>query len=182
MYICMVAINKHLKHRRNSLPVLFFFFFLPTDSRLDTKFDQIQGQGKIKMAEHNNDKCPSSPVWHTPPLGDSERARKEHHRADLQPKNPLWETAPAPAIPLPCLHRLRESLQLGLACSSVGNHEEAQHQRQPYPSHQMSLWQGHQCSPLQRQHRRLAPNNSWSPTGMSTLTHSLFRKGSWLTA
>ena len=29
------------------------------------------------------------------------------------------------------------------------------------------------CSPLQRQHRRLVPNNSWSPTGMSALTHLL---------
>ena len=27
------------------------------------------------------------------------------------------------------------------------------------------------CRLLQRQHRRLFPNNSWSPTGISTLTH-----------
>ena len=27
--------------------------------------------------------------------------------------------------------------------------------------------------PLQQHLRRLVPNNSWSPTGMSTLTHSL---------
>ena len=31
----------------------------------------------------------------------------------------------------------------------------------------------HLCSPLQQQHRRLIPNNSWSPTGLSTLTHPL---------
>ena len=30
-----------------------------------------------------------------------------------------------------------------LACSFVGNHEEVQHQHQPYPSHQKPLWQGH---------------------------------------
>ena len=30
-----------------------------------------------------------------------------------------------------------------------------------------------ECSPLQQQHRRLVPNNSWSPTWMSTLTHPL---------
>ena len=28
-----------------------------------------------------------------------------------------------------------------------------------YPSHQKSLWQGYWCGPLQRQHRRLVPNN-----------------------
>ena len=39
--------------------------------------------------------------------------------------------------------------------------------------HQTPLWQGRQCIPLQRQHRRLVLNNNWSPTGMSTLTHSL---------
>ena len=32
---------------------------------------------------------------------------------------------------------------------------------------------GQQCSLLQLQYRRLVPNDSWSPTGMSTLTHSL---------
>ena len=37
----------------------------------------------------------------------------------------------------------------------------------PYPSHQKPR------SPLQQQHRRLVLNNSWSPTGMSTLTHPL---------
>ena len=31
----------------------------------------------------------------------------------------------------------------GLECSFVGNHEEVQHQHQPYPSHQKPLWQGH---------------------------------------
>ena len=39
----------------------------------------------------------------------------------------------------------------------------------PYPSHQKPR------SPLQQQHRRLVLNNSWSPTGMSTLTHPLQR-------
>ena len=60
-----------------------------------------------------------------------------------------------------------------LACRFVGNHEEVQHQHQPYPSHQKPLRQGHQCSPLQQQHRILVPNYSWSLTGMSTLTHPL---------
>ena len=32
--------------------------------------------------------------------------------------------SPAPARLLPCLHRLQEGLQQGLACSFVGNHEE----------------------------------------------------------
>ena len=35
---------------------------------------------------------------------------------------------------LPCLQRLQEGQ--GLTCSFVGNHEEVQHQQQPYPSHQ----------------------------------------------
>ena len=48
--------------------------------------------------------------------------------------------------------------------------------RQPCLSHQTPLWQGHQCSPLQQQHRRLAPNNSWSPRGISTLTHPLQKR------
>ena len=61
-------------------------------------------------------------------------------------------------------------LRQGLTCIFVGN-QEVQHQRQPYPSHQTPLRQGDQCSPLQRQNRRLVPNNSWSPTGMPTLTH-----------
>ena len=55
-------------------------------------------------------------------------SRKEHHRADLQSKNPLWEISPAPARPLPCLHRLQEGFQQGLAYSFLGNHEEVQHQ------------------------------------------------------
>ena len=55
----------------------------------------------------------------------------------------LWEISPAPARLLPCLHRLQEGLWQGLACSFVGSHEEVQHQRQPYPSHQTPLWQGH---------------------------------------
>ena len=58
------------------------------------------------------------------------QSRKEHDWADFQPMNPLWEISPAPAIPLPCLHRPQESLQQGFACSFVGNHEEVQHQRQ----------------------------------------------------
>ena len=37
------------------------------------------------------------------------------------------------------LHRLQEGLRQGLACSFEGNHEEVQHQRQPYPSHQKLL-------------------------------------------
>ena len=49
----------------------------------------------------------------------------------------------APTRPLPCLHRLQEGPRQGLACSCVGNYEEVQHQRQPYPSHQKPLWQGH---------------------------------------
>ena len=42
-----------------------------------------------------------------------------------------------------------------------------------YPIYQTPLWQGYQCSPLQLQHRRLDPNNSWGPTGISTPTHPL---------
>ena len=34
-------------------------------------------------------------------------------------------------------------LRQSLACSCEGNHEELQHQRQPYPSHQKPLGQGH---------------------------------------
>ena len=37
---------------------------------------------------------------------------------------------------------LQEGLRQGLACSLVGNHEEVQHQHQPYPSHQKPLSQG----------------------------------------
>ena len=99
--------------------------------------------------------------------------RKECHRADLQPMNPLWEISSAPARPVPCLHRLEEGLQQGLACCFVGNHDELQYQHQPYPSHQKPLWQGHWCSPLLQHHSRLVPNNSWSLTWMSTLTHPL---------
>ena len=41
--------------------------------------------------------------------------------------------------PLPCLHRLKEGLRQSLVCSFVGNHEEVQHQRQSYPTHQKPL-------------------------------------------
>ena len=34
---------------------------------------------------------------------------------------------------------VQEGLRQGLACSFVGNHEEVQHQHQPYPSHQKPL-------------------------------------------
>ena len=47
--------------------------------------------------------------------------------------------SPAPARPLPRLHRLQEGLRQGLVCSFVGNHEEVQHQHKPYPSHQTLL-------------------------------------------
>ena len=49
------------------------------------------------------------------------------------------QISPAPARPLPRLHRLQEGLRQGLACSFVGNHEEVQHQHKPYPSHQKPL-------------------------------------------
>ena len=71
-----------------------------------------------------------------------------HHRTDLQLKNPLWEISPAPARHLPCLHKLQDGLWQDSTCSFVGNHEGVQHQRQPYPSHQTHLWQGHWCSLL----------------------------------
>ena len=77
----------------------------------------------------------------------------------IQPKIPLWKTSLATATPLPCLHRLQ-----GL---------RVQHQRRPYPSHRTLISQGRQCSPHQRHHRRLVPNNGWSPTGTSTLTQPL---------
>ena len=51
-------------------------------------------------------------------------------------------------------HRLQEGLRHGFPCSFVGSHEEVQYQRQPYSSHETP---------------------SWSPTGMSTLTHPLQR-------
>ena len=47
--------------------------------------------------------------------------------------------SPAPARPLPCLHRLQEGLRQDLACSFVSNHEDAEHQRQAYPNHQKPL-------------------------------------------
>ena len=71
------------------------------------------------------------------------QSRKEYHGENLQSTHSLWEISPAPARPLPCLHRLQEGLQQGLACSFVGNHEEVQHQHQPYLSHRKPLWQGH---------------------------------------
>ena len=67
------------------------------------------------------------------------QSRKGNHREDLQPMHSMWEISPAPARPLPCLHRLQEGLRQGLACSSVGNHEDVQHQHKPYPSHQKPL-------------------------------------------
>ena len=70
-------------------------------------------------------------------------------------------------------HRFQEGLQLGLACSFVGSHEEIQDRHQPYFSHQTPLWWGHHCSPHQQQHGRLVPNNTCNPTGMSILTHPL---------
>ena len=36
----------------------------------------------------------------------------------------------------PCLHKLKEGLRQGLACSFVGNHEEVQYQHKLYPNHQ----------------------------------------------
>ena len=93
------------------------------------------------------------------------QSRKEYHRADLQPTHSMWEISPAPARPLPCLHRLLEGYRQGLACSFVGNHEEVQHQHKPYPSHQKPLLQGHHCRPLQQRHRRLVPNNLFGPGG-----------------
>ena len=48
------------------------------------------------------------------------QSRKEYHRADLQPMHSVREISPAQARPLPCLHRLQEGFQQGLACSFVG--------------------------------------------------------------
>ena len=80
------------------------------------------------------------------------------------------------------IHGPQEGLRQDLACSFIGNHGEVQHQCWPYLSHQTPLWQGHKCSPFQRQHRRLVPNNSWSLTGMSHPSSSTyFWKRSWET-
>ena len=43
------------------------------------------------------------------------------------PKNPVCETSPAFTRSLPCLNRLQKGLRQSLACSFVGNHEEALH-------------------------------------------------------
>ena len=48
------------------------------------------------------------------------QSRKKYHRADFQPTQSLWGISPAPARPLPCLHRLQEGLRQGFACSFVG--------------------------------------------------------------
>ena len=83
------------------------------------------------------------------------QSRKERNRADLQPMNPLWEISPAPARPLPCLHRLQEGLRQGLACSFAGNHEHkpclshhTSQERQPAAVPELPNSQPHQ-SPMQ---------------------------------
>ena len=161
------------------------------DRRMANTVDQVLGHHTFQERQNaavpeqpNNQphqpskQCHAKEQLETKPEDHSRRtgrlqSKKEHHKADHQPKNPLRETSPAPARPLLCLHRLQKGPRQGLACSYVDNHEEVQHQRQPYPSHQTPLWQGLSCSPLQSQHGRLVPNNSWSSTGMSALTHPL---------
>ena len=106
-------------------------------------------------------------------------SRKEHYRADLQPKNPLREIFPAPARPLLCLHRLQGDIRQGLACSFVDDHEEVQHQCQPYPSHQTPLWQGHQCSLLKRLHRRQVANTKYVLSMVSMYMVSWYTLVSW---
>ena len=95
----------------------------------------------------------------------------ENHR-DLQPTHSMLEISPAPARPLPCLHGLQEGLRQGLACSFVDNHEEV-HQKKTLSKLSKTSVSRPLVRLLQQQHRRLVPNNSWSPTGMSTLTHPL---------
>ena len=56
-------------------------------------------------------------------------------------------------------------------------HKEVQHQCQPYQSHRTPLWQGHQCSPLQRQYRRLVPKKTvgvWQGCLLSPTTFNIF--------
>ena len=63
------------------------------------------------------------------------QSRKEHHRTCLQPKSPLRENLQRQQDLYHVFIDFREGLRQGLACSFVGNHEEAQHQHQPYLSH-----------------------------------------------
>ena len=75
--------------------------------------------------------------------------------------------------PLSCLHLLQKGIRQGVTRSTLGNYEVVQYQYKPYQRDSESLWQGHQCSLLQWQHRRLVQNYSRSKTGMSALTHRL---------
>ena len=83
----------------------------PKQSHAENHIEQIEAASE--------DHC-----WRTGTL----QIRKEHHKADLRPKNSLWEVSPARVRPLPCLRKLKEGLQQGLARSFVGNHEVHWHQ------------------------------------------------------
>ena len=99
--------------------------------------------------------------------------RTQHYRADLQLQDTLWEVPPTPTGPLSCLHWLQKVIRQGVARSTLGNYEVVQYQYKPYQCNSESLRQGHQCSLLQRQHRRLLQNYSQSKTGLPALTHPL---------
>ena len=70
--------------------------------------------------------------------GKSSRAGSSTTEQIFNLQIPCEKISPAPARPLPCLHRLQEGLQKGLASSFV-SYEEIQHQHKPYPSHQKPL-------------------------------------------
>ena len=104
---------------------------LPNDQpHLPSKQSHAEDYTEQMEAASEEDHC-----WRSGRL----ESRKEHHRADFPPKNFMWKISPAPARPLPRLHRRQGGLRQGLVCSFVCNHEEV-HQRQPYPRYQTPLW------------------------------------------
>ena len=130
-------LQQHLADRRMTSPVDPVLSHHTSQARQPTAVPEVPNEQPHKPPKqsHAEDHAEQIEVasgedhrWRTGRL----QSRKEHHRADLQHPNPLWEISPVPASPLPCPHRLQESLRQGLACSFVGNHEEVQHQHKLY--------------------------------------------------
>ena len=100
------------------------------------------------------------------------QSRKEHHRADFLAKNPSWEISPAPASPLACLYRLQEGLRCGWHAVLLATMKQYNTSANLSESSNTSMTR----QPVQFSSTaayETGSNNSWSPTGMSTLTHPL---------
>ena len=80
------------------------------------------------------------------------------------------EATTTPPRSVPQFHRLQGVWQ-SLACRPAAGLQKFQYRGRTGSSHSGTIWQLHQCSPLEQSAREVLQDNSRCPLGMLTLTH-----------